>query len=114
MHTRVKALFGDLAVLLLTFPFWGRPEAVRTDTAHWITYEKTNIGNAELKPGNYQLQTRETENRLDILRDGKVVVQVPCHWIQLPKKSDETEVVTDRNEVLEVQFEGRTEAIQLR
>ncbi|MGH9772527.1 MAG: hypothetical protein ACRD4Q_12655 [Candidatus Acidiferrales bacterium] len=111
MFSNTKLYLGGLAILLLALPGWARPS--RTDTAQWDILQSATIGNTQLKPGNYQLKAQETANTLDVVRDGKVVAQAPCHWIQLPKKAQDTEVVMNKNQVVQVQFEGKTEAIQL-
>jgi hypothetical protein len=43
---------------------------------------------------------------------GKVMVKVPCSWTQVTNKAVYSEVATLNNQILEVQFSGRREAIQ--
>lgn len=110
---RVNArLLGGLAIIFLAMPLWGRPNATHVDKIPWTPDHAAKIGNKDFDPGSYQLQARESENQVDVLKDGKVVAQVPCHWVQLPKKADETEIVSNDDNVIQVQFKGRPEAIQ--
>ena len=102
-----------LAILFLAAPIWARAERVRTDTAQWDTLQATMVGTTKVKPGDYQLQAQETKDTLDVLSNGKVVAQVPCRWIALSEKANDTEVMMNKNEVVQIQFRGRTEAIQL-
>ena len=62
--------------------------------------------------GNYQLRAEEGQSNLEIIHDGKVVATVPCSWMQLPSKAEYSEVQSNANQVTQVQFSGRTEAIQ--
>jgi hypothetical protein len=108
-----KQFLAGTAILFLAAPIWARPEGSRTYTAEWYATQATNIGNIRIKPGQYTVEARENENTLDILRDGKVVAQLPCHWIELPKKAEDTEVDTNNNQIVQVEFAGKTEAVQV-
>ncbi|HTW22660.1 MAG TPA: hypothetical protein VMD78_03620 [Candidatus Baltobacteraceae bacterium] len=109
MRWSVKQYLGGIAVLCLALPVWARPE--KPYTAEWDLSQTTTIGNTQIKPGTYTVEARANENTLDVLHDRKVVAQVPCHWIQLPQKASETEVETNNNQIVQVQFSGKTEAV---
>jgi hypothetical protein len=111
MLCSAKQYFAGLAILFLALPVWARPE--KTYTAEWDASQATTIGNAQIKPGIYKIEARENQNTLDIMRDGKVVAQTPCHWIHLAKKAADTEVDTSDNQIVEVEFSGKTEAIRV-
>lgn len=114
MHLRkARCYLTGLAILFLAAPIWARPERARTDTAQWDNSQATMVGTTQVKPGDYQLKAQETKGTLDVLSNGKIVAQAPCHWIELSKKAGNTEVVMNKNEVVQVQFRGRTEAVQL-
>jgi hypothetical protein len=108
MRRIVKQFSGFLAVVLLALPVWA---GSHSDTAILEVDQPTMIGTAQLSPGTYQLQAKESGDTLQVLREGKVVATIPCHWTQLPKKAEASEVVTTKNQVTQVQFGGRTEAI---
>lgn len=111
MRINVKQCLGALTVLFLALPIWAGTQTSRRDTATLDVEQPTMIGTTQLKPGDYQLQARENENTLQVLHDGKVIAQVPCHWMELPKKAENSEVITMKNQVTQVEFSGRTEAI---
>lgn len=113
MRMNWKAYFLGAAMLLLVLPIWAKPKADRTDTAQWTPLQTVTVGNTEVKPGDYTIRAQESGKMLEVLHDGKVVAQTPCHWVQLPKKAENTEVSTNDNKVTQIQFAGRTEALQI-
>jgi len=110
MRCSVNKYLGGLAIVFLALPVWARPD--KPYTAEWDVSQPTTVGNTQIKPGTYMVEAREKQNTLDILRDGKVVAQLPCHWIQLPQKAQESEVETDNNQIVEVDFSGKTAAVR--
>ena len=102
-----------VTVVLIVLPMWAKPKAERTDTATWQTAEAVMVGTTQIQPGEYTLRAEESGKMLEVLHDGKVVAQIPCHWIELPKKAADTEVSTNGNKVTQVEFAGRTEALQI-
>ena len=113
MRTNWRAYFLGAAALLMVVPIWAKPKPDRTDTATWEPIEAVTVGTTQIQPGNYTLRAQESGKTLEVLHDGKVVAQVPCHWIELPKKAENTEVSTNDNKVTQIQFAGRTEAVQI-
>ena len=111
MRWSVKKYLGGLAILSLALPVWARPD--KPYTAEWDISQATTIGNTQVKPGTYTVEAHANQNTLDVLRDKKVVAQLPCHWIQLPQKASETEVETNNNQIVQVQFSGKTEAVSV-
>jgi len=113
MRLTGKQYLGGLAILSLAVPIWARPESTRTYTADWFVSQATKAGNTQINSGDYKLVAHTNENMLDVVQDGRVVAQVPCHWIQLPKKAANTEVSAENNQILQVEFAGKTEAVQV-
>lgn len=113
MRMNWRAYFLGAAALLMVLPIWAKPKPDRTDTANWEPIEAVTVGTTQIQPGDYTLRAQESGKMLEVLHEGKVVAQVPCHWIELPKKADNTEVSTNDNKVTQIQFAGRTEAIQI-
>jgi hypothetical protein len=111
MHWSAKQFLSGLAILVFALAVWARPD--KTYQATWDTSQATMIGHTQIMPGTYRVEARTNQNTLDILRNGKVVAQVPCHWIQLPKKAEYTEVDTNRNQLVEIEFSGKTEAVRV-
>ncbi len=109
MTLNLKQYVCGAAVLLLAVPIW----ASRTDSAQVITSRPLMVGKTNLQPGNYTIRAEESENKLEVLKNGRVVATAPCHWVELPRKADDTEVSQNGSQLVQVQFAGRTEAIQL-
>jgi len=109
MLLHIRQCMCAMAVLLLAAPIW----AARTDSAQFIASRPTVVGNTHLKPGNYTFRAEEAQNTLEVMQDGRVLAQVPCHWVTLSKKADSTEVNENGSQIVEVEFAGRTEAVQL-
>jgi hypothetical protein len=78
------------------------------DTADILT-----IGNTQLQPGHYTFDANQSNNELEVLKDDKIVAKVPCHWVQLPKKAQDSEIFSDHSRLTKVEFEGRTEAVKV-
>jgi|SRR5580692_4856310 hypothetical protein len=105
MRFRTNQIVTALAVLALATPLWARPKSV-----DFKATEPTSIGTTQLSPGEYELRAKDKETQVDVLRDGKVVAEVPCHWVQLDKKPDQSEVLLNSNRVTELDFGGSTQA----
>jgi hypothetical protein len=74
--------------------------------------DPTTIGPTQLQPGQYQLRAEDGATQVTVLRHGKVVVEVPCHWVQLQNKPQSSEVNFSSNRIIEVDFGGDTQAAQ--
>jgi hypothetical protein len=109
MHVRVKEIVVGFALLIVALPLW----AAHMDKQTWTVLHPSMIGTQQLKPGAYELKADEGKNDLTVIQDGKVIADVPGHWVQLPAKALQSEVSIDGNAVTQVQFEGRTAAFQL-
>jgi hypothetical protein len=100
--------FAAFAFSLIAFPVW----AAHSDSMSWEITRPTTIGPAQVKPGNYVFRAEEGQSELQLIQDGKVIARVPCHWTQLTNKAAYSEVKTLDNQIIQVQFAGRREAIQ--
>ena len=108
MRLNKKPYLAAFAFSLITVPVWG----AHTDSIPWVAIEPTTIGSAHVMPGHYQLTAEEGQSELQVISGGKVIATVPCHWTHLTNKAADSEVQTNNNEVTQVRFAGRTEAIQ--
>ncbi len=113
MRIRATRSFAALAVLLLALPVFAAKNAPGTKTAPFSIHEATTIGQTQLKPGDYTLQAVDGQNEVNVLQHGKVIGKASCHWIQLPAKSQTSEVLTDSGKVTQVNFEGDLQAVQI-
>jgi len=111
MHFDVKKLVAVLATFLFAAVLWA---SSRMDSTDYDVTKPTEIGNTQLMPGHYMLKASESVNQLRVLQDGKVLATVPCHWVKLDHKADDSEILTNANRVTRVEFKGRTEAASAR
>jgi len=100
----------SFTLLIAALPVW----AARAYTVEWSVSEPTTIGNMEIKPGTYELRAVEGQSQLEVMSNGKMVAEVPCHWIQLPSKAAADEVEVDSNKVTSVEFAGKTAALDFK
>jgi hypothetical protein len=103
-----SSILGAAAVIALALPAWAGHKL----STQFDTNQTTTIGSTTLSPGQYDLKTEEGANQLEVDQDGKIVAQVPCHWVQLSSKPSDTAVLVDENTVKEVDFAGRTQAVR--
>ncbi|HTV58686.1 MAG TPA: hypothetical protein VMJ93_07420 [Verrucomicrobiae bacterium] len=108
MRLKATQCLAVLGLLALAAPVWAH-----TDSATIHSDGTTIINGKELKPGDYQLKVEPNGSDLQVKQYGKVVTQVPVHWIQLPKKADATEVDLNKNQIVEVDFAGQTQAVKV-
>jgi hypothetical protein len=74
----------------------------------WTVSQPTTIGGREMKAGQYELRVEEGQSKLQVVSHGKMIAEVPCHWIQLPDKAKASSVAVDSNKVTTIQFGGKT------
>jgi len=109
MRLKTSQLIGALTLLTLALPVWARTHST---TAY--SDGTTTIAGTQLKAGDYQLKVEDNGTELQVLRAGKVVAHVPVQWVQFPNKSKTSEVMLNNNQIVEVQFGGETQAVQIR
>ena len=106
--------FGTVvAMLILSAPAWAASNSSHKDSTGFDVAQATTIGNTRLQPGHYTFEAQEDQARLNVLHDGKVVATVPCHWVELHKKPSSSEILSNNNQVNEIEFQGRMEAAQV-
>ncbi len=109
MHIRAKHYLAGVAVVFLALPLWSHTESAQVDIDHPVT-----ISGTQLQPGQYELRVKDYANQAVVTKDGNVVAQVPCHWIQLPKEPQYSQVMFTKNQITEVDFGGKTQAVEFR
>lgn len=97
-----------LAFSLISLPIW----AAHSDSMSWELHETTTIGSAQVVAGNYLFRAEEGQSELQIVQDGKIIAKVPCNWTHLTKKAPESLIRILDNQLIQVQFAGRRDAIQ--
>jgi len=109
MRLKINQLLCAITLLTLAVPVWARTHST---TAY--SDGTTTIAGTQLKAGDYELKVEDNGTELRVTQDGKLVAHVPVQWIQLPNKAKNTEVMIDNNQIIEVQFGGETQAVQIR
>jgi hypothetical protein len=107
LHLNGGKYLAALAFSLITLPVW----AAHSDSFSREIHEPTTIGNAQIEPGNYLFRAEEGQSQLQIVQDGKVVARVQCHWTHLTNKAASSEVKILENQIIQLEFAGRREAI---
>ncbi|HUJ30156.1 MAG TPA: hypothetical protein VLY23_02670 [Candidatus Acidoferrum sp.] len=113
MKSYARYYLGVLSVLILTMPAWAGSKPSHKDSTDYDVTQEMMVGKTQLQPGHYTINAREFENQFDILRDGKVIATVPCQWVRLPKKAEQSEISSTGDHVNEVEFGGRNEAVKV-
>ena len=107
MRFRILQCFAILAVLAVAVPIWARSKS-----AELRLTEPATIGTTQLEPGAYTLKVDDGGTQVSVVRQGKVVAQVPCHWVQLSAKPRTTEIDFTANQITEIEFGGDLQAAQ--
>jgi hypothetical protein len=110
MRFYLKKCFAVAAILLFAAVVWA---STRTDTTRYDVTQTMKIGNTQLNPGRYMLKANESQDQIRVLHDGKLVATVPCHWVKLNHKPDNSEILSTKNRVTRVEFKGRQEAARI-
>ena len=108
MIAHAKKYLAVLAFSFVALPVW----AAHMDSLSWEPTQAARIGSTQVMPGQYELRAEEGQPNVEVMHNGKVLATVPCNWVKLPKKADNSEVQTNNNQVTQVDFSGRSEAIQ--
>jgi hypothetical protein len=111
MRIRAEHILTGLGLgfLFLALPVWAHTESTQIEIS-----SPTVIAGTQLKPGDYELRVKDGAPEASIVQDGKVVAEVPCQWIQLPKKAESSQVLLSNDKITEIDFGGKTEALQFR
>jgi hypothetical protein len=107
MRLDTKHVLAVLVALILVTPAWAR-----TYKQDWSVNAPLTIGSTQVKPGTYQLNADDAKKEVTVLQNGKVVGTVPGDWVKLPKKANNTSILTDSGKVTQVQFGGSDQAFQ--
>jgi hypothetical protein len=110
MRVHVKQAFSILAICAFATVVWA---STHTDSTRYSVTQITKIGTVQLKPGRYTLKATESQDQLRVLHRGKLIATVPCRWIKLSRKANNSEIFSTKNRVTRVEFQGRNEAIHV-
>lgn len=111
MHFRAKHCLTALSILaFLALPVWAH-----TDSAQLTVINPSTIAGQQLKPGTYKLEVQPNGTQMKIVdtQSSRTVAEVPVHWITVKRAPNSTEVILSNNNVNEIEFSGKTQAIQI-
>ena len=110
MGIRTKSYLAAIAIFGLSLPLWARTNSVPLEVDHTLT-----IGGQQLKPGDYSLKANDGDNQLRIVRsdNGKTVATIPVQWIDLSQKARQSEVLIKEDRIVQIDFDGKTKAIEI-
>jgi hypothetical protein len=110
MGIRKKSYLAAIAIFGLSLPLWARTNSVPLEVDHTLT-----IGGQQLKPGDYSLKANDGDNQLRIVRsdNGKTVATIPVQWIDLSQKARQSEVLMKEDRIVQIDFDGKTKAIEI-
>jgi hypothetical protein len=82
-----------------------------TDSMHKTVHlgGTATVAGKTLQEGDYDLVV--TGHQAKFSSKGKVVAEVPCTWKTLPAKAEHDEVLITSGAVSEIEFQGKTQAI---
>src|ERR1700681_441551 len=108
MKVRLRSrLITAVVALGMALPIW----ATAADTIHQTGHIGSNatVAGKALTEGDYDLLVNG--NQAKFTSKGKVIAEVPCTWKNLPAKAEHDIVMIDAGALTEVQFQGKTQAI---
>jgi hypothetical protein len=108
MLNRLSQCLAILAVFALSAPVFARSMSQPLDLSRPAT-----IGSTTLQPGNYEFKADMNSNQVQVERNGRLVATIEGKEITLSKKAPYGAVVMDGRRIHEIQFGGKTEAIEI-
>ena len=93
----------------MTIPAWAKPNSEGTVKTTINLQQQVTMHNSTLTPGRYEVVVEG--NQAKFKQDGKVVAEIPCTWKTLPSKSQYSAVLVKNNQITEIDFSGKTQAI---
>ena len=97
-----------LAVLALSAPVFARAMSQPLDLQQTAT-----IGSTTLQPGHYDLQADPNSVQVRVMQNRKLVATVEGKIVTLRKKAPCGAVMFDGRRIQEIQFSGKTQAIDI-
>jgi hypothetical protein len=112
MLNRISQCLAIIAVVALSAPVFARSNVVSQPLD---LDQPATIGSTVLQPGQYKIMADLSSDQVRVKNDsnGKFVASVEGKTVTLNKKSVYGAVVMNGNRIHEIQFSGRTEAIEI-
>jgi hypothetical protein len=109
MRVYTKVCVSLLAAIAFAIPAW----ASHKMSTRLTLDNPAKIGNTTLKPGSYRLVVNSGQNDVRVMHHGRLLATVPGQWVNLKNKSPYTDVVINKNQVKEIDFSGKTQAVRV-
>jgi len=107
MYRRALKYFSaTLAFAVVTLPVWARPESLKSTI---VVSSPLKVGSSTLAPGHYDVIAEGNQAKFE--HGGKVVAEVSYTLKTLPSKAHGDEFIVDHDQITEIQFAGKTQAI---
>ena len=100
-----------LAALAVAAPAWARTDAATMDVMRPMTVAGTNV---TLQPGHYEFRVKPEDTHVQIWKGNKTVADVPCQWVPLSSKATDTVVLSNNNQIQEIEIKGENQAIRFK
>lgn len=108
MRVHTNVCLAVLAAFGFAIPVWGHGLSATVNLENPAT-----IGSTTLKPGNYRVVVDGKTNEVQVVQDGHVLATVPGRWVSLKNKAPYTAVILSKNQIQEIDFSGKTQAIRV-
>ncbi len=110
MLNRLSQCFALLALLALSAPVFAKSMSQPI-----VLTQPATIGNTTLQPGHYNITANLESDQVVVKRedDNKLVATVTGKTVTLDTKSPYSAVVFNGRSIHEIQFSGKTEAIEI-
>lgn len=108
MRVSLNVCVAAIAAFAFALPVWAR-----TESASLTLNKPATIGTTTLKPGTYRFVTQPSTNDIRVEENGRTVATVPGKWISLKNKSPYTDVVLSNDQIQEIDFSGKMQAIRI-
>lgn len=108
MLNRFSQCLALLALLALSAPVFARSMSQPLDLNQPAT-----IGSTTLQPGHYDLQADPNSDQVRVIQNRKLVATVDGKIVTLARKAPYGSVIFDGRRIHEIQFSGKTEAIDI-
>ena len=110
MFRHILPFLAVAVFTIMTVPVWGGSNAKDSLSATINVESTSSLSNTKLAPGEYKVVTEGNMAKFE--RNGNVVAEVPFTWKTLSTKSPYTAVLSDHDRITEIDFSGKTAAIE--
>jgi hypothetical protein len=110
----VNRVVRILVVLAVAMPLAARivgANGSKSTSATMDILSAVSLNGKQLKPGTYTVTADDT--KVTIAQKGKVVAEAPVQWKDESSKPNNSNIVTNNDEVTEIHFSGKMRYVQV-